>query len=54
MDVNDFDNFCEMDMYFVRLLYADDTALIATNASDLDVFFHYCIKWKLNINANKK
>ena len=52
-----FDNVCEMAMYFVCLLYADDTALIATNASDLqhslDVFFQYCNKWKLKINANK-
>ena len=35
MDVNDIDNFCEITMYFVCILYADDTALIATNASDL-------------------
>ena len=46
-----------MVMYFVCLLYANDTALIATNAFDLqhflDVFFQYCNKWKLKINANK-
>ena len=57
MDVNYFDNFCEMAMYFVCLLYVDDTALIATNASDLpqslDVFFQYCNKWTPKINANK-
>ena len=51
------DNFCEMAIYFVCFLYADDITLIATNASDLqhslDVFFQYCNKWKLNINANK-
>ena len=50
------DNFCVMAIYFVWLLYADHTALIAINASDLHslgVFFQYCNKWKLKINANK-
>ena len=57
MDVNDFDNFCEIVMYFVCLLFADNTAHIATNAPDLqhslDVFYQYSNKWKLKIKVNK-
>ena len=39
------------------LLYADDTALLATTASDLqktlDTFYQYCNKWKLTVNGEK-
>ena len=39
------------------LLYADDTILIATTASDLqkalDTLENYCIRWKLTVNGIK-
>jgi hypothetical protein len=54
---DDIDTFYDMTLYFVCLLYADDTALVATNASDLqqslNMFSQYCTKWKLKVNANK-
>jgi hypothetical protein len=39
------------------LLYADDTALLAETANDLqpqlDAFYEYCNLWKLKVNADK-
>jgi hypothetical protein len=39
------------------LLYAEDTALLAETANDLqaqlDAFYEYCSSWKLNVNGDK-
>ena len=40
------------------VLYADDTALMADSAKEmqncLNAFAFYCQEWKLNINTHKK
>ena len=51
------DNFLELGIHLLCLLYADDTALLATNANDLqktlNAFLEYCKKWKLKVNSDK-
>jgi phage gpG-like protein len=48
-----------LDIYLklFMLLYADDTALLAETANDLqtqlDAFYEYCNLWKLKVNADK-
>ena len=48
-----------LDIYLILfiLLYADDTALLAETANDLqtqlDAFYEYCNLWKLKVNADK-
>ena len=46
-----------MAMYVICFLHTDETAPFVTNSTDLypslKVFFNYCNKWKLKINANE-
>lgn len=47
----------DIGIHLLCLLYADDTAILATNAADLqhtlNIFDQYCNTWKLKINISK-
>jgi hypothetical protein len=55
--IDDVDIFLETGMCLLCLLYADDTALLASSASDLqhtlNAFSKYCNTWKLKVNIDK-
>jgi len=50
----------ELDVYLnlLLLLCADDTILLAESQKELqqelDLFYHYCTKWKLKVNIEEK
>jgi hypothetical protein len=51
------ENHSDLFVHVLCLLYADDTAILANSANDLqhtlNMFYQYCNKWKLKINISK-